>query len=301
MNIFRKIVLGVMMLLFTACASPVDDGKVHVTTTVGMLADALENIGGDLIVVEGLMGPGVDPHLYNPSAGDINKMKNADVVFYVGLHLEGKMIEIFESLGERAVAATANVSEEKLLSGDALGVAHDPHIWFDVDLWSGIVPVIEDKLVKLDPENESTYRANAAIYLNKLKDLDVWVKTTTLDLPKESRVLVTAHDAFSYFGKAYDFEVKGLQGISTASDFGVKDLEILVDFIVERQIKAIFVESSVSPKSIEALVEGVQSRGWDVVIGGELFSDAMGDGGTFEGTYEGMVKHNVNTIVNALK
>ncbi len=286
-----------------------EDGKLQVVTTVGMLADMVENIAGDLVEVQALMGPGVDPHLYQPSAGDISKLENADGVFYVGLHLEGKMVEIFESLGEQGdVYAVGEMihsginDESRFLAADpSIGGTYDPHIWFDVDLWSRGVIIVEQALSDLDPENADVYQANADRYLSELGDLEIWVREQVEQVPAAKRVLITAHDAFGYFGRAYGVEVKGLQGISTSSDYGLKDLEEVIDFIVEREIKAVFVESSVPKKSIESLKEGVQAEGWNIEIGGELFSDAMGQAGTPEGTYVGMVKHNVNTIVNALK
>ncbi|PIR55479.1 manganese transporter [Candidatus Peregrinibacteria bacterium CG10_big_fil_rev_8_21_14_0_10_36_19] len=293
----------VAAIMLVGCTKVVDDGKVNVVTTVGMLADAVENVGGDLVNVDSLMGPGVDPHLYNASAGDVKRMVGSDVVFYVGLHLEGKMIDAFEALGDKAVAVSDGLDKKKLINADpeVFGGAYDPHVWFDVDLWSEILPVIVDKLSELDPENREVYELNAKSYLSDLDSLNNWVLSRVSELSPEQRILVTAHDAFGYFGKAYGFEVRGLQGISTASDFGVKDLEVLIDFIVERGVKAVFVESSVSPKAIEALRQGVESKKWNVEIGGELFSDAMGDANTDEGTYVGMVRHNVNTIVNSLK
>lgn len=299
----KKLLLSFLMLALAGCTPTVDDGRVDVVATVGMVADVVENVGGDLVDVESLMGPGVDPHLYNPSAGDVKKMADAEVVFYVGLHLEGKMIDAFDALGDKALGVAEKIDESKLIATDEEyeGGSFDPHIWFDVDLWSSVVPEIVEKLVQVDPANAEFYVANGDAYLAELEVLSEWVTGRVAEVPENSRVLVTAHDAFGYFGEAYGFEVKGLQGISTASDFGVKDLEALVNFIVEREIKAIFVESSVAPKAIEALKEGVVAKGWNVEIGGELFSDAMGDAGTVEGTYLGMVKHNVDTIVNALK
>ena len=299
----KKIIIAFIVLALAGCSSEIDDGRVDVVATVGMLADAVEHVGGDLVDVKSLMGPGVDPHLYNASAGDVRKMADADVVFYVGLHLEGKMIDAFEALGDRAVSVAEGADETMLISSDpeVFGGNYDPHIWFDVEIWRSLLPLIVETLSGIDPANANVYQANANVYMNELEELNLWTVGRVSELQIEKRVLVTAHDAFGYFGKAYGFEVMGLQGISTVSDFGVKDLEKVLDFIVEKEIKAIFVESSISPKSIEALREGVISKGWNVEIGGELFSDAMGDYGTLEGTYVGMVKHNVNIIVNSLK
>ena len=302
----KLLILLLAMFSLAGCGTQVarDDGRVNVVATVGMVGDMVENIGGDFVSVKSLMGPGVDPHLYQPSAGDIAKLENADVVFYVGLHLEGKMVEIFESLAEKKpVFALSDVLDEKLLLDPQVGQTgnYDPHIWFDVGLWSGTVVAVRDALSEFDPENAETYKVNAEAYLKKLTELDAWVQKGIDLIPENQRLMITAHDAFNYFGEAYGMDVRGIQGISTAADFGLKDLEKLIDLIVEREVPAIFVESSVSKKSIEALQEGVIARGWNVEIGGVLFSDAMGDFGTEEGTYLGMVRHNVNVIVNSLK
>lgn len=276
---------------------------LRIVTTVGMVADMVTNVGGDWVQVQSLMGPGVDPHLYKASAGDISKMDNATYVFYVGLELEGKMEKVLEKFSGsgRGMAISDSVSHEKLLAAQAtMTGTYDPHIWFDVSLWAETVRSVEDALTLLDPEHEQVYRENADNYRHELLALDAWVREQILMIPAEQRVMITAHDAFNYFGKAYDIEVYGVQGISTASDYGLKDLEWLIDLIVDRKIQAIFVETSVSGKSIEALREGVRARGHTVAIGGTLFSDAMGDPGTPEGTYLGMVKANVKTIFNAL-
>lgn len=291
----------ISILVFAGCGKVAfeDDGKIHAVSTVGMLGDTIKNVGGDLVTVKSIMGPGVDPHLYKPSGGDIGLMEEADVIFYVGLHLEGKMVEIFESLAEKKeVIAVAGLIDGLLTTPNG---AVDPHIWFDVDLWSKTIDNVEKTFSKLNPENADVYAANAAAYLAELSELHEWVVAEVLKVPEDQRVMITAHDAFNYFGRAYGFEVRGLQGISTASDYGLKDLEEMINLIVERKLKAVFVESSVPRKSIEALQQGVIAKGWEVEIGGELFSDAMGDPMTAEGNYLGMVRHNVNIIVNALK
>ncbi len=308
----KKILLILTSIFFLLACEPggeaveeiVSDEKINVVTTVGMLGDMAENIGGDFINVESLMGPGVDPHLYKASAGDISKMENADLIFYVGLHLEGKMVEIFESLSRTKVvyALAENLDEAALLDPqEGQTGSYDPHIWFDVYLWSQTVLAVSDALIEIDPENEHFYQYNAETYIEELLSLDTWVHDQIYLISDEQKIMITAHDAFNYFGSAYGMQVEGLQGISTASEYGLKDLEEMVNLIVDNKLKAIFVESSVPTKSIEALQEGVVAEGWEVVIGGELFSDAMGDPATIEGTYIGMVEHNVNTIVNALK
>jgi manganese/zinc/iron transport system substrate-binding protein len=277
------------------------DKTLYIVTTTSMIRNAVENVVGDLARVEGLMGPGVDPHLYKATTGDLDRLREADIIFYNGLHLEGKMTDVLEKLGRTkpVFAIGESILEDQLLVG---GVnAHDPHIWFDVSLWENVVTYIREKMAAEDPENANVYTANAATYVSQLAALHQKIKTQIASVPKERRVLITAHDAFSYFGRAYDIEVRGLQGISTVSEFGLKDISELVSFITEKKIKAVFVESSVPAKSLEAVVSGCQERGHDVSIGGTLYSDAMGAEGTDAGTYMGMVEANVNTIVNALQ
>jgi manganese/zinc/iron transport system substrate-binding protein len=276
--------------------------KIKVTATIGMIADVARNIGGEQVEVIGLMKAGVDPHLYKATQGDLKKLEDADIVFYNGLHLEGKMAEILEKLSEKkpSVAVSKNIDKSRLRAGGNTSEL-DPHIWFDVSLWMAAAETVRDELIALDPANETNYRRNAEGYIAKMKDLHEYAKAQLASIPKESRVLVTAHDAFGYFGAAYDIEVIGLQGISTASEAGIKDVSDLRDFLVGKKIKAVFVESSVPKKTIEAVVDGAKQKGHSVQIGGELFSDAMGEEGTEEGTYLGMVRHNVDTIVKALK
>lgn len=270
-----------------------------VVTTVGMIGDIAINVGGEFVEVTNLMGSGVDPHLYKASANDVNRLQNADLILYGGLHLEGKMSDVLKSLS--ATKPTVAVSEaipSQYLIGD--GDSHDPHVWFDVTLWKYAVEVVHQTLVELLPEHKMGLDKNYATYIAKLDELHTYVTDKSSSLSKEQRVLITAHDAFEYFGNAYDFEVRGLQGINTVSEVGTKDVQELSDFIVKRKIKAIFVESSVPKRTIESLQQAVKAKGFEVEIGGELFSDAFGDAGTEEGTYIGMVKHNIDTIVSAL-
>ena len=278
-----------------------DRETIRVVTTVGMIADAAEHVGGNRVEVEGLMGPGIDPHLYKASEGDVRLLERADVIFYGGLHLEAKMADVLERIGERRLtrAVTDGIPRSRLISVGA--GQHDPHVWFDVQLWKGAVREIRDTLAAADPAHAEGYRARAAAYLAELDALDAEVRRKSATVPPRARVIVTAHDAFGYFGRAYGFEVIGLQGISTASEAGAKDVRRLADLIATRRIPAIFVESSVSPRTIEAVQEAVRSRGFDVEIGGSLFSDAMGSAGTPEGTYVGMVRHNADTITSALR
>jgi len=293
--------LGATLLAGCGDGAFKDDNKLHVTSTIGMINDVVREIGGDRVEAIGLMGPGVDPHLYKASQGDIAKLEDADIILYSGLHLEGKMTEILEKMGKDkpVVAVTKNIPEDSLI--EVADGTHDPHVWFDVSLWMSASETIRDTLVENDPEHEAEYRERADAYLAKLEELDRYAAEQIATIPKDGRVMVTAHDAFGYFGNAYDIEVVGLQGISTAAEYGSKDVTALRDMLVERGIKAVFVESSVPKKSIEAVIEGAKKLGREVQIGGELFSDAMGQEGTEEGTYIGMVKHNVDTIVGALK
>lgn len=299
------IILG---LLLAGCSnsentSGNNDGKIQVTATTGMIADVVKNVGGDHVEAIGLMKPGVDPHLYKASQGDIKKLEDADMIFYNGLHLEGKMDDIFKKMEDEkpTIAVTKDVSESELISADDGYTQYDPHLWFNVKHWITATETIMEELSKFDSDHAEDYKKNGEAYMEKLEELDSYAKEQIASIPKESRVLVTAHDAFGYFGEAYDIKVMGLQGISTASEYGSKDVSNLRDYLVENKVKAVFVESSVPKKAIEAVIEGAKEKGHEVTIGGELFSDAMGEEGTEEGTYLGMVRHNVDTIVKALK
>jgi manganese/zinc/iron transport system substrate-binding protein len=296
-----------LILLTTACGqsaiSTAADGKLKVTTTIGMIADVVKQVGGEHVQVTGLMKSGVDPHLYKASQGDVKKLEQAQLIFYNGLHLEGKMIEIFEKMvtEKPTVAVSRNIPEKQLRGWEDGEASHDPHIWFNVKYWISATEVIRDELAKADPAHASDFQNNAANYIKQLEELDQYARTQIAMIPENQRVLVTAHDAFGYFGDAYGIKVMGLQGISTASEYGSKDVTDLREFLVSNKIKAVFVESSVPKKSIEAVIEGAKKQGHEIKIGGELFSDAMGKEGTPEGTYIGMVRHNVDTIVKAWK
>lgn len=287
-----------------ALAVAQDADPIRVTTTIAQLADAVGNIGGDRVDVTALMGPGVDPHLYSPSSSDIGLLGEADMVAYVGINLEGRMIDVLEQLPQLDVPAVAvgeAVPEDTLLFPDPDDDNPDPHIWFSVPRWSIAVEALRDAMIEQFPDDIEIFETNAAAYLEELETLDAYIREQTGTVPEEQRVLITAHDAFGYFGVEYGYEVFGIQGLSTASEAGAGDIQDLADMIAERQIPAIFVESSVSPSTIEALREAVLSRDWEVVIGGSLYSDAMGDEGTPEGTYIGMVTHNIDTITAALR
>ena len=288
----------------TVAPAPPDLSKrrIRVVATIGMISEMVAQVGGERVEVKGLMGPGVDPHLYKASEGDVIRMASVDVVFYNGLHLEGKMSDIFERMKRRirTVAVTDGIARERLLRPSEFAGAYDPHVWFDVTLWMEAAKTVERALIEMDPAHGDLYRANGTTYLKRLEMLDRYVRREALIVSPRKRVLITAHDAFNYFGRAYGFQVRGLQGISTVAEAGAADIQSLARLIVENGIPAVFAESSVPPRYIEALQEAVAARGARVRIGGSLFSDAMGDPGTPEGTYEGMVRHNIDTIVGAL-
>ncbi len=277
--------------------------KLRILATTGMIADMAKNIVGDSAEVTSIMGPGVDPHLYKATQGDLSKLKSADIVLYNGLHLEGKMGDILEKLARiKTVVAVSDALDKKSLLEDTVFQGNfDPHIWFDVQLWSRCVPRVLEALVAKDSSHQQYYTMNAQKFISQLDSLDIWVRSQIVGIPLEQRTLITAHDAFSYFGNAYGIEVRGLQGLSTLSEFGLRDRIDLIDFVSERKIKALFVESSVSEKNILSIIEGCQYKGHEVRIGGNLYSDAMGSNNTPEGTYIGMVNHNVSTILEALK
>ncbi len=303
----KKIVLSLSILLVLgACKTETKqkNEKLNVVTTTTMITDMLSVIGGDKITLQGLMGSGVDPHLYKASEGDVSKLFNADVVFYNGLHLEGKLVDIFEKMQQQnktTIAITDALDKSKLIGSDYFASNYDPHIWFNINYWKKAVQFVANKLAELDAKNAAYYLNNANNYLASLDALQKEVTNVVNKLPAEQRILVTAHDAFNYFGEAFNFQVVGLQGLSTATEAGVQDVQKLANFIIENNVKAIFVESSVPKRTIEALQASVKAKGHEVTIGGTLYSDALGDAGTPEGTYIGMFKYNVNTIVNALQ
>ncbi|MHA7137585.1 metal ABC transporter solute-binding protein, Zn/Mn family [Rossellomorea arthrocnemi] len=277
--------------------------KLVVTTTIGQIGDAVKNIGGEHVEVQSLMGPGVDPHLYKAKQSDIGKLQEADIIFYSGLHLEGKMLEIFEKMNKEkpTYAIADSIPKDKLRKDQADNTATDPHVWFDIDLWKIALEQVRDGLIEKDPENKEDYIRNTEKYFAELDELKAYATEEMSKVPEEQRVLVTAHDAFNYFGAKYDLQVMGLQGLSTDAEYGLADVQSLVNTLVDRNIKAVFVESSISEKSINAVIAGAQDKGHEIEKGGELFSDAMGKEGTEEGTYIGMYKHNVDTIVEGLK
>jgi manganese/zinc/iron transport system substrate-binding protein len=301
------VVVSLSLTLLTACgaASGSDaegDGKLRVVATTGQIGDIVAHVGGEGVAVTALMGPGVDPHLFVASEGDVDRLQKADVIFYNGLFLEAQMADVLRQIGERkpSIAVAEAIDPEALLPWAQYTGEYDPHVWFDVSLWMKAVEAVRDGLAGADAANAATYQANADAYLAELKALDAYIKTQIERVPPDQRVLVTAHDAFHYFGRAYGFDVRGLQGISTASEASTADVRDLADFIAENKIRAIFVETSVPVRNIEALQAAVADRGFTVEIGGKLYSDALGSPDGDAATYVGMVRHNIDTIVGAL-
>ncbi|MBA6157083.1 zinc ABC transporter substrate-binding protein [Tenacibaculum sp. S7007] len=302
----KKIITLIVILLAVGCGKKEkkENGKLNVVTTTTMITDLVKNIGGDKIEVKGLMGSGVDPHLYKASEGDVSKLFNADVVIYNGLHLEGKLEEVFEKMehqNKKTIVVSDVIDKNNLISSELFASNYDPHIWFDINNWIKITNYVSEKLGKMDVKNAAFYKEKAKVYLDELTALNNEITIEISELPEEKRILVTAHDAFNYFGRQHKFNVVGLQGLSTATEAGVQDVQKLAKFIIENKVKAIFVETSVPKRTIEALEAAVKSKGQEVVIGGTLYSDALGNAGTEEGTYVGMYKANVHTIVDALK
>ena len=299
----KKILLIIIVLTVLNCKeNEKKSNKLKVVTTTTMITDLVSIIGGDAIEVNGLMGAGVDPHLYKASEGDVSKLYEADIIFYNGLHLEGKLVEVFEKMKQKKQIALANkLPENKLIGSEYFASNYDPHVWFDISFFKLFAEQVTNTLISEDPKNKLLYTKNSNEFIEKLNELEIKLTQLINQLPKEKRILVTAHDAFNYFGVSFGFKVVGLQGLSTATEAGVQDVQKLSEFIITNKVKAIFVESSVPKRTIEALREAVKSKGHNVKIGGSLYSDALGDKGTREGTYLGMYEHNVTTIINALK
>lgn len=296
----------IILLCFAAITLPLHAAPKKypyvITTTVGMVNDIVQNVAGDKAKATALMGAGVDPHLYKPTRDDVSAMIRADVVFCSGLMLEGKMADSLVKIGRsKPVFVITEIIDEKFLieSEDMKGHA-DPHVWMDPSAWAKATEAAAKSLSKFDPSNAAFYKKNADAYVAKCLELHAYGKKVLATVPEKSRVLISSHDAFHYFGRAFGLKVMGVQGLSTESESGLRQINSLVDFIVANKVKAVFVESSVSPKNIEALVGGVKARGKELKIGGELFSDAMGESGTYEGTYLGMLDHNITLVARAL-
>ncbi len=279
------------------------EGSLRIVCTVGMIADIVQHVVGERGSVTSLMGEGVDPHLYKPTRNDVLKLLDAQVVFYNGLMLEGRMTDVLGQVARRGIpvhAVSEGIPPERLRALPEFPGHYDPHVWMDVGLWKLAMRFVAARMSEIDPAGGAEYARRAESYARELDRLDAYVRRVIGSIPRQQRYLVTAHDAFGYFSRAYDIPVRSVQGITTESEAGVEDVVRLVDFIVERRIPAVFVESSVNPKTVRAIVAGAARRGWTVRIGGTLFSDAMGPRGTYEGTYIGMIDHNATTIARAL-
>ena len=286
----------------SAAESPDDSQVIHVVATVGMVADVVREVGGDRVWVSQIMGDGVDPHLYKPNRDDVKLIRDADVVLYSGLLLEGRMTDSLEQMSHSkpVVAVTKDLDKSMLLTPEDFEGHEDPHVWMDVSAWAQCVNIVTETLAQTMPQHEEDLFESAEKYRSKLQSLHEYGLSSIASIPEDSRLLITSHDAFNYLGRAYGLTVRGVQGISTESEAGLKQVNELVDLLVERKVKAVFIESSVPRKSIDALIEGARAKGHEVKVGGELFSDAMGVHGTYEGTYVGMLDHNITTVTRAL-
>ena len=296
------VALGAALLL-PAGGVRAADAPLRIVATTAMVADIVRAVAGERASLTVLMGEGVDPHLYRATRSDVARMLEADLIFYNGLLLEGKMTDALVRVansGKPVFAVTELIDESYLMAPPAFEGAFDPHVWMDPSAWTKAVEVVRDSLAKVDPANAAAYGARAAAYLQQIEALDAYAKDVLATVPTDRRVLVTAHDAFGYFGRRYGFEVMGIQGLSTESEAGLKRIEELVDRLVDQRIPAVFVETTIPEQSVRALIAGAAARGQTVVIGGSLYSDAMGPPGTYEGTYVGMIDHNVTVIARAL-
>jgi manganese/zinc/iron transport system substrate-binding protein len=301
----KPVVLGLLLLgLLPQCSTKHQDaGKIKITTTTSILRDVVQNLVGEDVEVISLMGAGVDPHLYKASHGDISRLSSADVIVYNGLHLEGKMTEVFKKMAKKhkLIAFADGLDKKDVLAIQSSANVYDPHLWFSVTKWISCIEYASDQLKVLLPELKDSIEQNSQEYISSLNELNTWIHEQINAIPEQNRILITSHDAFQYFGREYGIRVKGLQGISTLAESGLRDVTEMVNFIIEDKVKAVFVENSVPKKALLSVQEGCLSKGHKVAIGGELFSDALGAERTPEGTYIGMLRYNVNTVVKALK
>lgn len=298
-------IFAALLLAATAWAAvpaQAQQKPLRVVTTVSMLADTVSAVGGNRVEVMSLLGEGVDPHSYRPTRADIARLSAADLVVANGLHLEAQLDETLKALArsKSVLFAAEKIPTAQLLADEEYKDRNDPHVWMDPKLWSIVVEAVRDALIARDPAGRAAYEAGAKTYIAEILRLDAYAAKILSTIPQQARVLVTAHDAFRYFGRAYGFEVEGIQGLSTESEAGLKRIEELVSLLVAKKIRAVFVESSVPERNIRALVEGARARGHQVIVGGELYSDALGTPRTYEGTLIGMLDHNVTIIARAL-
>ena len=313
----QLLILPVLLAVLSACGAAssanvgaslaavdgIEERQVRVTTTTNLITDLVRQVGGDRVAVTGLMGPGVDPHLYKASAGDVDRLQEADVIVYGGLELEGKMSDLLEELGDRraTVAVTKDMPEERLIASEGHSGRFDPHVWFDVTLWQEAAKTVATTLKTLDPTSAAAYDARLAAYLAELTELDAYVQQRANAVPERSRVLVTSHDAFTYFGRRYGFEVAAIQGVSTATEATGDDIERVAAVIAERDLRSVFIESSVPRQTVEAVLDTARSLGQESTIGGELYSDSAGSPGSGADTYVGMVRANIDKISEGLR
>lgn len=290
-----------VMLMLTLTGVATAQERPRAVTTVGMIADVARNVAGDCVAITALMGPGVDPHLYEARASDIKRLRNADAIFYGGFTLEGQMGNVLNKMSDRTptvAVGPATFDPSNLISHEDYAV--DPHLWMDVFKWSRTVPTVTEQLAAIAPDCGESMRQRAAQYRQELEALHVWIAESIATIPEQQRILVTAHDAFNYYGLAYDIDVRGIQGISTDAETAIADIREMVDAVVENGVPAVFVETTINPRTINAVIDGARERGHEIRVGGELFSDAMGEEGTPEGTYIGMLRANTQAIVNGL-
>lgn len=301
----KVIIILAAIAVFTSCRVKEKErkGPLHIVTTTGIIEDAIINIVGDSAETTALMGPGTDPHLYRPTPGDIELLDQADVIVSNGLHLEGKMAEVLTKYGKEkpVIKVSDGIPKDLLIKSADFEDSYDPHIWFDPNIWSKGLSYVADELGKIDTNATNYYADNCKAYEKKLEDLTDWAKNRLTEIKDTNRVLITSHDAFSYFGRRFNIEVRGIQGISTLSEVGLKDIADMVDFVIEREIKSIFVETSTSDKTAQSIVDGAKDKEYDLSLDGPLYSDALGEPGGDGGDYIGMVKSNVEVIVNGLK
>lgn len=298
-------ILLVCCFLFISCQeqNKANQNKPLIVATTGILTDAIKNIVKDSAEVISIMGTGVDPHLYKASQGDLYKFLEADYIFYNGLNLEGKMADVLSKLSrtKTVIGVSDQLPKSLIITDSSFASAYDPHVWFDVDIWKEVIKIASHSLQELDTSNATYYRRNTDQYLKQLDSLSAFINYELSKIPKHRRILITAHDAFSYLGRKYDIEIRSLQGISTLSDFGLRSVSDLVNIIIEQKIPAVFIETSISDRSVKAVVEGVRKKGFPLKIGGSLYSDALGERNGPQGNYIGMVKYNIQTIVQGLK
>ncbi|WP_027964225.1 metal ABC transporter solute-binding protein, Zn/Mn family [Halalkalibacillus halophilus] len=303
MKWFTVIILSILLI---GCGDGNESGSssdtLQITTTTAQVGDVVQNIGGDVVEVEALMGPGVDPHLYQPTQSDIRKLGNADMIFYNGLNLEGNMIDVFEQMGDSqpTFAVASSLNDDKLQQDMENPNEVDPHIWFSIEHWIQVSEFVKEKLTEHAPDHEETFTNNMDEYISELEELQAYGEEQFSHIPENQKILVTAHDAFGYFGTEFDFEVVGIQGLSTDSDYGVRDIQDVVSVLVDNEIPAVFTESSVPERAMQSVIDGAESRDHEVELGGELYSDAMGEEGSETGTYIGMYRYNIDTITEAL-